>query len=334
MTRQPPSSPVSRTRAAPQTEADLQTQAADWVIRLDDPDLAPARRAELEREREAWLAAAPAHRHAYADASAAWQALDAAFAAPSAAQRPTTTRAAPSRARRHTRRATLSALGGVLLLAGALSWVWHTRPDYATATGEIRRLALADGSHVTLDSNSAIDVRYDAQTRRVRLRRGRAAFDVAHGDARRFLVHDRDGTVEDIGTAFQIERGDEDSRIVVTQGSVRLHAVDGETVLAAGQAARYGSDRLAWSQSGDLEAATAWQRGRLVFVNTPLGEVLAQLNRYFPGHIFLADRELAQRPVSGSFRLAAPGAALDTICDALALRSTRFAGRWVWLAKK
>ncbi|MGI0902782.1 FecR family protein, partial [Pseudomonas aeruginosa] len=66
--------------------------------------------------------------------------------------------------------------------------------------------------------------------------------------------------------------------------------------------------------------------GLLVFDEQPLGEVVARLNHYRPGHLLVAPGALAQRRVSGVFRVADLEASLQSISDELGVRSLGLAG--------
>src|SRR3546814_11809300 len=77
---------------------------------------------------------------------------------------------------------------------------------HATATGEILRVPLRDGSAVTLNSNSEIDVDFDEGIRHVRLLRGEALFDVAKDSSRPFVVEADSPRVTAVGTSFTVNR--------------------------------------------------------------------------------------------------------------------------------
>ncbi|MCM2127548.1 hypothetical protein NC970_24390, partial [Pseudomonas aeruginosa] len=80
-----------------------------------------------------------------------------------------------------------------------------------------------------------------------------------------------------------------------------------------------------WTLPSSLRL-TSWRRGLLVFDEQPLGEVVARLNRYRPGHLLVAPGALAQRRVSGVFRVADLEASLQSISDELGVRSLGLAG--------
>jgi transmembrane sensor len=317
----------------------LHAEAAVWVVRID------AGRASRASERlAAWCARSPAHRQAFELALDQWQRADAlgqrnrqaAAQAQRTADPDAGSRPAPTRAVRKPRRSRFgfpTAAAGAFALVAAIA-VIATRvvfaPDYSTSTGELRTLALDDGSTVRLDADSAIDIRYSAAARRVTLLRGRAAFEVRHGDARPFIVAAGNGSVEDIGTAFQVERSAHGARVAVavTAGSVLIRNAHGSAKASAGDSAEYADGaRGPRFTHVDIGAATAWQRARLVFNDAPLSDVADALNRYYRGHyVFVRDSAAGIR-VSGNFDIHAPAQAVDTLAETLRLRTTRIAGR-------
>lgn len=196
-------------------------------------------------------------------------------------------------------------------------------------------MALDDGSMMRLDADSAVDVRYDEHERRVVLERGRAAFDVKHGDPRRFVVQAAAGEIVDIGTAFQAslpEHGDA-TLVTVTQGRVDVRNATGNIEAAVGQSVEYDDPGHApHAVAIDTFAATAWQRGRIVFTDAPLADVAATLNRYWKGHFLYVRGSAATLRVSGNFAIDAPAQALATLTETLSLRSTQIANRVVILS--
>ncbi|WP_240924927.1 FecR family protein, partial [Metapseudomonas otitidis] len=195
--------------------------------------------------------------------------------------------------------------------------------DHASGTGEVRRVTLPDGSEVELDSRSAIDVLYSDGERRVRLLAGEACFSVAPmgGDERRpFVVESAGGTTRALGTRFLVGERGHGAWVGVLEHSVavNLEGVPGERVLSEGQSARYDRTQGIQPLLGlDLQRASSWRRGVLVFDRVPLAEVAEQLNRYRTRRLVITDARLARREVSGVFRLDILDEALDTLTHEL-----------------
>lgn len=76
----------------------------------------------------------------------------------------------------------------------------------------------------------------------------------------------------------------------------------------------------------DTERLLAWRQGRLVFEDMPLGDVVAELGRYYPGRIILSRNSIRQLVVTGNYRLDDIEAAVRTLADAAGVRMTRLPG--------
>lgn len=200
-----------------------------------------------------------------------------------------------------------------------------------TATGEQRLVALPDGSTARLNTKSAIAVEYTPDGRRVRLLRGEAEFVVRPDTARPFAVEAAEGEARALGTRF-IVREDADGatvtvtehRVKVSYGGRRRDVDEGEVVHFGPSAGLKPLDRI------EVADAEAWTRGRLVVVNRPLGEVVAELGRYHPGYIRVS-AEIARLPVSGNFRTDDPVAALEQLRRAVGIGSTQITNRLIFL---
>lgn len=289
---------------------DLENQALDWLVELHSGRVEAGRRREFIQ----WRAQSPEHESAARSAEALWGAL------------PATRVARRHRLLRPRRLAVVAAAACVAALAVAAALptpVAGIYADYATRTGERRLVELADGSRVWLNSASALSVDFSASRRSLRLYGGEALFEVAKDAQRPFVVHAGDGEVTAVGTRFDVDSRGPDVQVAVTEGVVRVEAGGKPAVrLAAGE-------RLAYQaapgpvQPLDLDSASAWQRGKLIFNQRPLGEVLAELERYLPGRILLTDEALRRHKVSGVFDLDDPDALLQTLQRLQPVRVTR-----------
>lgn len=298
-------------------------QAAHWYVRLQDQGCA------LEQLRwQAWVAQNPEH-------LAAWQYV----------QR-VSQRFAPlqeqaqgaSRALRSSRRQTLKTL---LVLCGgsALAWgSWRNTAlprlvggwsaDYATTSGETRDALLADGSHMWLNALSALDVRFDATQRLLLLRFGEVLIDTAKDASRPFLVDTEYGRMQALGTRFSVLQGDDHTRLNVFEGRVQVTTQDRQVrIIEAGQQASFTRDGFKPITMAS-PAREAWSRGVLLADNMPLGQLIAELNRYRPGHLG-CDPAVAHLPVMGSFPLKDSDHALHLLQAALPIRVDRPLPWWV-----
>lgn len=114
-----------------------------------------------------------------------------------------------------------------------------------------------------------------------------------------------------------------------------LTSADGQPTqvkVQEGQRLRYnGNGKLNKPEPVDSLKTGAWQQRRLFINDRPLAELIAELDRYRVGRIFLSDAQLKNLHVTGMFSLADPDAALDKVRKILALQETRLGPWWILL---
>ncbi|CAB3640433.1 hypothetical protein LMG26696_02029 [Achromobacter pulmonis] len=325
-------------------ERRLRRQASLWALRLASGALAPAEKRRLDR----WLARDSRHGPALADAEMAWalagQCRDLAlFAQPVPRPQRSPWRACVAswwRAGRMAPRRPAVVMAGVALaVAGSIGGPEVAAPwlaDYRSAVGEIRSFDLPDGSHVLLGSNSALDVEYDATTRRVRLLRGEAVFAPAPTGAaelRRFVVATAGGSMTALGTRYAVRRRDAghawigvlQHRVEVTLDRAPASG-DARATLADGESATY-SHADGILRNGKAPAlGAAWAEGYLVFDGEPLAQALQRIGEFKPGQLILANRGAARLPVHALFHLDNLEGALATLCAEMHLKRLRLPG--------
>lgn len=298
------------------------SQAARWVVRLGGGPLLP----HEQRELDAWLEGDHRNRGAFVRAQAAWLDLDrvAALSRPGGGSYsgPDT----PSERPVLRRRWVLAAGLGTVAVAGAGGWwSWQGRGrSYVSGGGEIRRVTLADGSTMTLNSSSSVRVDYTSAQRSVSLERGEALFEVAKDRTRPFVVSAGNLSVRAVGTAFAVWRRDIRTDVTVAEGIVEVFDSHGlrrqrATRLVAnelGVATRTGL-RIQRLTPQDLDRRLAWRAGMLVFDGETLSEAVREINLYGGKPIRIDDPQLAARPVVGLFRAGDPEEFARTIATAL-----------------
>nr|WP_255581944.1 FecR domain-containing protein [Cupriavidus sp. AU9028] len=230
----------------------------------------------------------------------------------------------------------------VAALAGAVTWSVGRSPllpalqarwlaDHRTAVGERREVRLSDGTTLWLNTASAVNVRFDATQRRIRLLAGEILVSTGHGaqaGARPFLVETAQGTVQALGTRYAVRQHEEDSEVGVFQGAVEIRPRDGQgrsRVLRAGSRAAYTASDI--SASSPAEAARiAWAEGVIVARSMRLDAFVAELARYSEDPLS-CDPRVAGLRVSGSFPLDDIGRVLDALATTLDVR-TVVTGSW------
>lgn len=307
--------------------------AAVWHARLREPQSDPAAAALRRTQFDEWFAGDPRHACAFEETRSLWSALEAPVKQvidqePALAHRERSVAAFGNFTRRS---AVLAACLAVVTVAGVFfrdDVVTRLHSDHTTSVGERTPLTLADGSRVTLNTDSAISVDFEADGRWVRLLRGEVWFDVNPDGDRPFFVEMAEGGIRVTGTSFGVRLQDNAAIVSLTEGQLELSTRPDRggpyiRILSAGHQARLSNGTISQAIALDTTAATAWLRGQLVFFDTPLREVIAELNRYRGGRIIIVDSGLDDLRVSGVFATDDPDAALGVIADTLPVRVTR-----------
>lgn len=165
--------------------------------------------------------------------------------------------------------------------AAALIYPRFHAQAFSTDIGEQRTIELQDASIVTLNADSRMRVRLDTAERDIELVQGEALFQVAHDAKRPFRVQTKTAVVEAVGTQFNVYERTDGTRVSVLEGRIRL-ATSRETLsLKAGEEAQARLDgSIERNARAEVQNAIAWRERRLVFVNTPLEEMVHEFNRY------------------------------------------------------
>jgi transmembrane sensor len=193
---------------------------------------------------------------------------------------------------------------------------------YATSVGQTRKVKLADGSTMTLNTGTRVSVTYSERARDVYLVEGEVSFDVAFEPRRPFIVTAGRRQFEAVDTSFNLRELTQDNvELTVTRGSVkvldapprlpdtparrRAPITFGEATVHELEAALVepGFQLVNSIEAGDVEARTAWQHGLIICENRTLEELLAEVERYTPAKFVLADEALRDVRISGQFRI-------------------------------
>ncbi|MEX2488017.1 MAG: FecR domain-containing protein, partial [Pseudomonadales bacterium] len=321
-------------------------QASEWVVLIESGDATDADQARFE----AWLSDDPAHRAAYAalgntqsrlakmrerfgQSDAAEPGLDDVM---SKLQR-------SGRARRGPHRWSWAAAAAAVLVAAVLGGILYLPGDpvipYRTEVGERRTESLADGSTVTLNTDTELRVEYTSARRRVVMTRGEAFFEVAEDRHRPFVVTAGHGSIRAVGTGFAVRLKSPDVvSVTVTEGVVEVtHSPDNPSgtalprataeppVLRRGQRAEYDREatRIEEVPSAELDRTQAWRRGLLVFEDASIAEVIAEVNRYTETRLVIADAEISVLRLGGTFKTGRLEALLDVLEKGFGIRVNR-----------
>jgi transmembrane sensor len=195
---------------------------------------------------------------------------------------------------------------GVAVAVGA-GLLWTQRPVvHETDIGERRTVLLADGSQVTLNTATRIEVRLSDQRRLVTLDSGEAFFAVAHrSDAAPFDVVSDGAHIRVTGTRFNVRRDPRFTQVDLVDGRVSVGPLDARAKrlnLRPGQGVRLDPKGVPGPVvSARLRQIADWRDGRISFDQTPLADAVAEMNRYSRIRLTVADPSLALTPVDGVF---------------------------------
>ncbi len=295
--------------------------AAHWYVQLNDTAAVADERVAWER----WLAADAAHRQAWARMQALERRLN---GVPGELVAPTLSNARERRRRTLKLLTLLLSAGAVGVLLPELESGWQiARADLRTATGERRRIELADGGTLDINTASAVDIDYDSNLRLLRLLTGEILVQTA-ADPRPFEVHTVHGAIRALGTRFSVRRQDGDTHVAVLEHAVEIRPNDAPLLrLEAGQQAVF-STHGASLPSPLSPGESAWRDGKLIAIDRRLDDFLAELERHRPGKIACAP-EVAGLRLSGVFRLHDTDAVLDTLAASLPVKLRHVTRYWV-----
>lgn len=301
-------------------------EAAAWVVQLSAGESSDAEREALAK----WRAARPDNEQAWRRVEALARTFDSLSpAAAMAALSP------EHPVRRHRALKALAILAVALLAVAANSrWpLFYRLPDYRTAVGESRSVMLEDGTRLTLNTDSVVDVEFDSRVRRIHLLRGEALIESGHGPAaagRLLVVENRDGRVTALGTVFGVRKERDISRVAVLEGAVRVEPAANTAqggIVETGDAARFDTGSFA-DDPGNARRLTAWRDGMLLADEMPLSMLLDEIDRYRPG-VLQYDSAVADLPISGAFSLRDTDEALASVAQALPVEVTFHSRLWV-----
>ena len=301
-----------------QTERD----AVRWMARRLSGEMTDAERQDFD----AWLSESDENREAYEAYVIAASSLDAAEEEllTSSFEKELNALAAARDATSIPWRS-IAATGLVAIVASiafAASFFSTPGPEtFATAYGQSADYTLADGSSVTLNTNSALAVDYSKSKRLVQINKGEALFNVERNPSRPFVVETRHGDITVTGTVFNVLTLAKETIISVVSGAVDISPdASPRITLLAGQRLRIGEDgRGGAIVEFNPNQALAWRDGKARYNAQPLDIVLADLNRYFQRPIVLGDPMLADLVVTGEFDIHDQQTAVNALAIAFSL---------------
>lgn len=320
-----------------QTARSIDREAAEWAARLDAGGLSP----DEENTLDAWLARDSRRLGALARAQALMVSPEI-----TAALAPSRPRLVPALSRRGFLAAAAASVAGAAWLVGRAEHGVVT--DYASEIGEIRAIPLEDGSRITLNTDSAVSVEYRPHSRRVRLVRGEAYFEVAKNPDRPFIVSGPAAQARAVGTAYSVRLGEEE-RMQVRVASGRVAVEPPPSPLAASLRLSPIADNGAYldaNQQADIRVAKdgpwkgqvqvsirdvtpdmverdlMWREGLLSFEGETLAEAIGEFARYSRQQVVLQG-VVGRERVSGLFSATDPAGFSRAVAISLKLKTRK-----------
>jgi transmembrane sensor len=325
-------------------------EAAEWVLRLQDPNVARSERAEYVR----WLRESPLHvaemlrvSHVHDELTdfPYWKEIappdvssaGASVVELSGARGPPIKESQPVERLRPWR--LLGALAaGIAILGVALVYFEDSRYwTIDTEAGERRTVTLADSSVVLVSPEATLRVHFTKNERHVTLARGDALFRVAKDPAKPFVVETNRIRVRAIGTSFGVEQNYDSITVTVEEGRVAVAQAATEPSLSgaptppAVEISLDANQQIIVQKAGsmgqvrmvDSRREFAWADGHLVFDRDSVAEVVRQFNRFNRVQIKVLDPQLATRRVSAVFNVSDPEAFVTFLQSVANIRVTR-----------
>lgn len=315
-----PTLPQSEGRPRPVVTRRVAAEAATWISRLHGPDRTP----EMEREFREWIARSEAHGYAFERCTDIW--TDVKALSPNQIRKGISLHdmsASMARARTWQRYRWL--LGAMLVLVlAAVGYAlnrWLAVDVYHTEVGGQQQVLLADGSRMSMNTDTKVSVEMDAVRRVVTLDAGEVMFEVAKDPTRPFIVLAGNSEVVAVGTVFSVRMPARDSRdaalaVVLLEGEVSVLpsvAATRKGSMLAPRLSMHAGDRMRVLRStGDeptpaptldrppVEPLLAWRHGKAIFDDLTLREAVDEMNRYTRTPIVLVG-DVSELRIAGSY---------------------------------
>lgn len=310
-------------RVPPVVTRKIAAEAATWIARLHGENRSP----EMEKAFRAWISSSEAHGYAFERCTDMWtdiQSMTPGQVFAGMARRDM--KAAIMRGRLWKRvRWPIAVLLALSFVLGAYAvHRWLAVDVYTTGVGGQQQVLLADGSRMSLNTDSRVSVEFNADRRSVSLDAGEVMFEVAKDPRRPFVVNAGGSEVIAVGTVFTVRmpgRGSAEANsalsIVLVEGEVSVLPVpDGllqqkaplqRVTMRAGERLRLtrtshgaGSAVAPLVDRPSVESLVAWKQGQAIFGDLSLREAVSEMNRYTHTPVVLVG-DVAELRISGSY---------------------------------
>ncbi len=345
--------------------ASIEEEASAWIVRLHDTK--PT--AEVLQAFQSWSQKSPAHRQAFKRMTETWNNMD--VLAELAFPLPGESECIDEKSNRPKYLSFLlspfrSALSGATLLfllaLSMAAWQYlpvqaeqyRFRANYETTVGELKKIALPDGSGMRLNTQSKTSVVFNRKARIVHLLEGEAHFEVFHDATKPFVVYAGKVAVRAVGTAFSVYIKGNSVDVIVTDGEIKVASLpqavaandevdltlleNAETVASfvQGQHAVF-QDKIELVETikpQEITKKLSWRDGMLIFDGDSLQDVVDEISRYTPKEIVILDADIRELKIGGYFRAGEITPMLDTLAANFNLKVEEINDNLIYLSQK
>lgn len=324
----------------------IRNQAAKWFARMQNAEADHPDRSKFD----AWLMESPAHANEYSAIAAVWDDFDSTAKMQALAQAMAQKNSDMAKQRKHyttmANKAALMVLVMVFSFFGYQGWVeWQAQPlmQMAKNSGiaEIIQQELPDGSQLTLNANTEMDIIYYRDKRVIKLKRGEAIFEVSKDANRPFVVDSGIAKVTVLGTRFAVNQIDGRVVVAVDHGRVQVETKPSSgaaemtpVVLSNGQMAEVRPNTSPVFLERNAMDAFGFSSGRLVFENASLNEVAETLSRYRLKPIVAIGKNSKQPHITAVMNVAETESFLKTLPQIAAVEVKQNQNQTLLISKK
>lgn len=202
-------------------------------------------------------------------------------------------------------------IAAVITLSAILSIYYFTTQDIApqllaAAGSTVETVTLKDGSTVTLRPHSELFEHESVTGTHAYKLQGEAYFSVSKDENRKFVVHAKNGSVEVLGTEFNVRTWDSSTEVYLKTGSLRLLTGDDEensVILSPGEFASVMTNKtISTPEPADEELFTSWKNSEIIFINRKAESIFSELEHHFSINIS-APANMKNETLGGSLPL-------------------------------
>ncbi len=183
----------------------------------------------------------------------------------------------------------------------------NTPQVHQTAYGQTTTVTLPDQSVVTLNGNSRI--RYaraweEDQPRELWIE-GEAYFTIRHTEHdQKFIVHADRLDIEVLGTEFNVNNRDGDTRVTLNTGKIKLNDTEAspvvhDVVMRPGEQAELRRNHTFELKAVNPELFTSWKNQELIFDHTPMAQVVSMIEDTYGLEVTIQQEEIKTMELTG-----------------------------------